>query len=258
MGRAFSPWSELTLPTQAVARACARALAWAVMTRAVGPVAENRRTASSHADTEAPFDSVGLLAGDESPAYPIVSFSASCELCPFIRPWISKFPNSLLGDLDAGLEFWKFGGESAGRLKDGQDQSQDLRNDRFAGGAVGHGKPFFDGSVNGTAGGGGAHFRGRRGRPGRFSSPRARRGGWRRLWLNPAEPGTSKDQCVPEAARTPEQAAALTLSDELVGELKEADEYVFGIAMHNFSIPSVLKLWIDQIARVGKTLAYGE
>jgi len=48
------------------------------------------------------------------------------------------------------------------------------------------------------------------------------------------------------------------LSDELIGELKEADEYVFGIAMHNFSIPSVLKLWIDQIARVGKTFAYGE
>ena len=27
--------------------------------------------------------------------------------------------------------------------------------------------------------------------------------------------------------------------------------------MHNFSIPSTLKLWIDQIARVGRTFAYG-
>jgi len=27
--------------------------------------------------------------------------------------------------------------------------------------------------------------------------------------------------------------------------------------MHNFSIPSTLKLWIDQIARVGLTFAYG-
>ena len=70
------------------------------------------------------------------------------------------------------------------------------------------------------------------------------------LWISAAY--------TPEAARTPEQAAALALSDELVGELKEADEYVFGIAMHNFSIPSVLKLWVDQIARVGKTFAYGE
>ena len=26
--------------------------------------------------------------------------------------------------------------------------------------------------------------------------------------------------------------------------------------MHNFSVPSALKLWIDQIARVGKTFTY--
>jgi FMN-dependent NADH-azoreductase len=28
--------------------------------------------------------------------------------------------------------------------------------------------------------------------------------------------------------------------------------------MHNFGIPSVLKLWIDQIARVGKTFSYAD
>ncbi len=27
--------------------------------------------------------------------------------------------------------------------------------------------------------------------------------------------------------------------------------------MHNFSIPSTLKLWIDQVARVGRTFSYG-
>jgi FMN-dependent NADH-azoreductase len=63
---------------------------------------------------------------------------------------------------------------------------------------------------------------------------------------------------TPEAARTPEQVATLALSDELISELEQANEYVFGVAMHNFSIPSVLKLWIDQIARVGRTFAYGE
>jgi len=63
---------------------------------------------------------------------------------------------------------------------------------------------------------------------------------------------------TPEASRTPEQAAALALSDELIAELERADEYVFGIAMHNFSIPSVLRLWIDQIARSGRTFSYGE
>jgi FMN-dependent NADH-azoreductase len=63
---------------------------------------------------------------------------------------------------------------------------------------------------------------------------------------------------TPADARTPEQAAALQFSDELIAELEQADEYVFGVAMHNFSIPSVLKLWIDQIMRAGRTFAYSE
>jgi len=62
---------------------------------------------------------------------------------------------------------------------------------------------------------------------------------------------------TPEADQTPEQKETLALSEELVAELKQADEYVIGVAMHNFSIPSVLKLWIDQIARAGKTFSYG-
>jgi FMN-dependent NADH-azoreductase len=58
---------------------------------------------------------------------------------------------------------------------------------------------------------------------------------------------------TPAASRTAEQRAALALSDELIAELERADEYVIGVAMHNFSIPSVLKLWVDQIARNGRT-----
>jgi FMN-dependent NADH-azoreductase len=61
---------------------------------------------------------------------------------------------------------------------------------------------------------------------------------------------------TPEASRTPEQKQALALSDTLIAELFEADEYVFGVPMHNFSIPGTFKLWIDQIARAGKTFAY--
>ena len=60
---------------------------------------------------------------------------------------------------------------------------------------------------------------------------------------------------APEA-RTPEQTKALALSDSLIGDLQEADEYVLGVPMHNFSVPSSLKLWIDQIVRVGKTFSY--
>ena len=63
---------------------------------------------------------------------------------------------------------------------------------------------------------------------------------------------------TPEAARTPQQKELLTLSDSLLAELEQADEYVFGVPMHNFGVPSVLKLWIDQIARVGRTFSYAD
>jgi FMN-dependent NADH-azoreductase len=63
---------------------------------------------------------------------------------------------------------------------------------------------------------------------------------------------------TPEVARTPEQKELLSLSDSLLAELDQADEYVFGVPMHNFGVPSVLKLWIDQITRVGKTFSYAD
>jgi FMN-dependent NADH-azoreductase len=61
---------------------------------------------------------------------------------------------------------------------------------------------------------------------------------------------------TPETALTAEQRATLALSDELIGELYEADEYVIGVPMHNFSVPANLKLWIDQIVRIGRTFTY--
>jgi FMN-dependent NADH-azoreductase len=61
---------------------------------------------------------------------------------------------------------------------------------------------------------------------------------------------------TPAESRTPEQKATLALSDTLIGELKAADEYAIGVAMHNFGVPSALKQWIDQIARAGVTFAY--
>src|SRR6202041_3252233 len=63
---------------------------------------------------------------------------------------------------------------------------------------------------------------------------------------------------TPEEARTPQQRELLALSDTLLAELEQADEYVFGVPMHNFGVPSVLKLWIDQIARVGRTFSYAD
>jgi FMN-dependent NADH-azoreductase len=62
---------------------------------------------------------------------------------------------------------------------------------------------------------------------------------------------------TPVDALQPEQKALLAYSEECIAELEQADEYVIGVAMHNFSIPSVLKLWIDQVVRGGRTFAYG-
>lgn len=62
---------------------------------------------------------------------------------------------------------------------------------------------------------------------------------------------------TPEDARTPAQRQTLSASDLLIADLQKADEYVFGVPMHNFSIPSTLKMWIDQVMRAGKTFSYG-
>jgi FMN-dependent NADH-azoreductase len=61
---------------------------------------------------------------------------------------------------------------------------------------------------------------------------------------------------TPEDSRSAIQRQILALSDTLIAELQSADEYVFGVPMHNFAVPSVFKLWIDQIVRSGKTFSY--
>jgi FMN-dependent NADH-azoreductase len=52
---------------------------------------------------------------------------------------------------------------------------------------------------------------------------------------------------------TPEQKAALKVSDDLIAELLSADEIVLGTPMYNFAIPAILKAWIDHIVRINKT-----
>jgi FMN-dependent NADH-azoreductase len=49
---------------------------------------------------------------------------------------------------------------------------------------------------------------------------------------------------------------ALAQSDELISELLTADEIVIGTPMYNFAVPAVLKAWIDQVVRAGKTFHY--
>lgn len=63
---------------------------------------------------------------------------------------------------------------------------------------------------------------------------------------------------TPADQQSPEQAAALALSNALVAELIQADVIVIGAPMYNFSISSGLKAWIDHVARAGITFKYTE
>lgn len=56
--------------------------------------------------------------------------------------------------------------------------------------------------------------------------------------------------------RTESQRSVLSLSDELVSELKAADVLVVGTPIYNFGIPASLKAWIDLIARARETFRY--
>jgi FMN-dependent NADH-azoreductase len=46
----------------------------------------------------------------------------------------------------------------------------------------------------------------------------------------------------------------LDLSDQLIDQLDDSDVVVVGTPMHNFSIPSNLKAWLDQVIRMGRTM----
>jgi FMN-dependent NADH-azoreductase len=46
---------------------------------------------------------------------------------------------------------------------------------------------------------------------------------------------------------------SLDLSEALIGEVEAADAIVIGTPMHNLTVPSVFKAWIDQIMRAGRT-----
>lgn len=57
----------------------------------------------------------------------------------------------------------------------------------------------------------------------------------------------------PTAARSEEDMEALKISDTYIAELKAADVIVIGAPMYNWSVPSTLKAYIDQVLRVNET-----
>jgi FMN-dependent NADH-azoreductase len=58
---------------------------------------------------------------------------------------------------------------------------------------------------------------------------------------------------VDPAAHTPEQAAAFAERARLIEELEQADAVLIGAPMYNFSIPSTLKAWLDNVVLIGRT-----
>lgn len=61
---------------------------------------------------------------------------------------------------------------------------------------------------------------------------------------------------TPPEQRNEMLSEAIKLSDQAVDEVLAADIIVIGAPMHNFSIPSALKAWIDHIVRTGRTVRY--
>ena len=71
-------------------------------------------------------------------------------------------------------------------------------------------------------------------------------------------PDFSTGTLTPPDQRSPQQIEALKLSDSVLAELMQSDHIVVSVAMINFSIPSVLKVWIDHLLRYGVAFTYDE
>jgi FMN-dependent NADH-azoreductase len=51
------------------------------------------------------------------------------------------------------------------------------------------------------------------------------------------------------------QDGSMAVSEDLIQELESSDFVVIGTPVHNYTIPSTLKAWIDHIARVRRTFS---
>ncbi len=60
---------------------------------------------------------------------------------------------------------------------------------------------------------------------------------------------------TPAEQHSPEIKKAIAISNDLIAELMAADHIVVGTSMYNYSIPAVLKAYIDHIVRVGVTFS---
>jgi len=58
---------------------------------------------------------------------------------------------------------------------------------------------------------------------------------------------------MPDALRNAAQRVVLGQSDALIDELASADAVLLSTPMHNFTVPSVLKAWVDHVVRPRQT-----
>ena len=61
---------------------------------------------------------------------------------------------------------------------------------------------------------------------------------------------------TPAGQRDQRQLARLAASDDAITALQRADAIVLTVPVYNFSVPSVLKAWIDHVCRAGVTFRY--
>jgi FMN-dependent NADH-azoreductase len=59
---------------------------------------------------------------------------------------------------------------------------------------------------------------------------------------------------VPAEAHTPAQAASWALTEQLIGEIAQADTILLGLPLYNFGPPSAVKAWVDHLIAPGLSM----
>jgi len=63
---------------------------------------------------------------------------------------------------------------------------------------------------------------------------------------------------TPDELLTPVHIENAKQSDEVVAQVRNADVIVIGAPIYNYGIPSPLKVWIDHLVRVRKTVSFAD
>src|SRR5262249_31349060 len=75
---------------------------------------------------------------------------------------------------------------------------------------------------------------------------------------NGSLPHVDEDYAISQASTADVSTeGSMARSEELVRELESADCLVISTPMHNLSVPSVLKAWIDHVVRARRTFSIG-